>query len=366
MSFSRNVLVVTTSNIEGIRIIKYLKPVSTHTVAGINMFGDFLGSITDTFGGRSNTYQKQLESIYNETIEKLKYSTLQIGGNCIVGLKIDVSEISGKGKSMLMITAVGTAVEIEKQETNSNPVSHVDEKIEIVDSERMKILKEKKFVRNSIAENKLNLDDIVWDFITTYQMDDVYPYLIKRFSSRLGEFEFTNKSKEEFVDHLINYLGRIPEGKKLELVYTSIQTEKDPKLFYWLTKIVESLNLFDFEKVTELLKSDDFNIQKRGLKIATYDQSYYNSQDKQNLQNLSNYINENFPERGTRSTKKQLLSSKEKDVWNCECGKTNDTEITYCPNCFKDIYGFESNEIKPKRVCEILDEKIEFISYYIN
>ena len=41
-----------------------------------------------------------------------------LGANAVVGLKIEFDEISGKGKSMFMVTAYGTAViispEVEK------------------------------------------------------------------------------------------------------------------------------------------------------------------------------------------------------------------------------------------------------------
>ena len=104
-----DILVTTTSTIDGMLIKQYIKPISAHVVAGTNFFSDFFASFSDVFGGRSNTYQRQLSSIYTESIEILKQSAYQIGANCILGLKVDLDEISGKGKSMFMITATGTA-----------------------------------------------------------------------------------------------------------------------------------------------------------------------------------------------------------------------------------------------------------------
>jgi len=111
----KDVLVVTTSSVDGLKVKRYLKPVSAHIVAGTNLFNDFLGGLTDVFGGRSYTYQKQLRSLYEEAIERIKFAAYEIGANCIVGLNIDMDEISGKGKSMFMLTAVGTAVILEKE-----------------------------------------------------------------------------------------------------------------------------------------------------------------------------------------------------------------------------------------------------------
>jgi len=114
----------------------------------------------------------------------------------------------------------------------------------------------------------------------------------------------------------------------------------------------------------ELLNSDNFRTKKRALRIVTYNKPYYNTQDIQELQHIRSYIQQAFTERGTRTTKKQLLSSKEKEVWTCECGKTSDID-TYCNGCGQDIYGFKQNEMKPADADNYIGEKIELISEYI-
>ena len=92
----KDVLITTTSTVDGLKIKKYLKPVSAHIVAGTNLFSDFFASFSDVFGGRSNTYQKQLASLYNEATERIKFAAYEIGANYIVGLNIDMDEISRK------------------------------------------------------------------------------------------------------------------------------------------------------------------------------------------------------------------------------------------------------------------------------
>jgi len=124
MPTPKDILVMTTSAAEGLKIKRYLKPVSAHIVAGTNLFSDFLGGLTDVFGGRSQAYQKQLTSLYNEAIERIKYAAY--------GLTIDMDEISGKGKLMFMLTAVGTAVIIEKEITGKSILPESDEKLENV------------------------------------------------------------------------------------------------------------------------------------------------------------------------------------------------------------------------------------------
>jgi hypothetical protein len=62
-----------------------------------------------------------------------------------------------------------------------------------------------------------------------------------------------------------------------------------------------------------------------------------------------------------------LLSSKEKDVWICECGKVIDIAYKYCHSCEKDIYGFRATElaIHPPAVREYIKQKIDVIRYYL-
>ena len=63
--------------------------------------------------GGHQSYQKQLISIKDEVLKRLKDEATVLGSNGIVGLRIDFDEISGKGKTMFMVSALGTAVQIE-------------------------------------------------------------------------------------------------------------------------------------------------------------------------------------------------------------------------------------------------------------
>lgn len=114
----------------------------------------------------------------------------------------------------------------------------------------------------------------------------------------------------------------------------------------------------------ELLKIDNFKINKYAIKIVTYDKNFYTNDDILNLKSIQTYINENFTERGNRTTKKQMLSSKEKEIWICECGKSNDEE-TYCLGCGQDIYGFKQSEVSAKEAIDEIKNKISLIQEYL-
>ncbi|MFA6702830.1 MAG: YbjQ family protein [Dysgonamonadaceae bacterium] len=363
MANPKDVLAVTTSSLDGLKIKKYLKPVSAHIVAGTDIFSDFFASLSDVFGGRSGTYQRQLNSLYNEAIESVKYAAYEIGANCIVGLKIDMDEISGKGKSMFMLTAVGTAVILEKETSEEKNKLKSDEKLENVSVDRVNILRRKKTIIEKANSGSLNLTDDIWNFITINQVDEVFPFLMNKFSGAIFTEQSSSEISEKFYRLLVGYVDSFPEEIKLELLYKGIKEENE-QIALKLSEIIEELNLFDFKHNMELLKSENFQTQKRAIRLVTYDKLFYNKQDIQDLQTIRNYIQKTFSERGTRTTKKQLLSSKDKDVWICECGKTNDIG-EYCSGCGQDIYGFKQNEIKPQKADKHIEQKIELISEYL-
>lgn len=360
MANPKDVLVVTTSSVDGLTVKKYLKPVSAHVVAGTNLFSDFLGSFTDIFGGRSQTYQKQLVSLYNEAIDRVKCAAYEIGANCIVGLKIDMDEISGKGKSMFMLTAVGTAVIIENEVVAKNTSIKTDEKLENVGVERINVLRRKKAIIEKANSDSLSLDEDIWDFVTTNEVYEIFPFLLKKFLEVLTYEQSSKANSDKFYNLFVVYIDGLPDQKKLDLLYEGI-AEQNEEIALKLCAIVKKLNLFEFDRSMELLKSDNFQIQKYGVRVVSYDKPFYNKQDILDLQEIKKHIHITFLERGTRTTKKQLLSSKEKEAWSCECGKINDIGA-YCSVCEQDIYGFKQNEIKALDIERYIQQKIELIS----
>lgn len=360
MSRSRDILVTTASTIEGYKILNHLKPVSANVVAGTNLFSDFFASFSDVFGGRSNSYQKQLEAIYQEVIEKLKISAFEIGANSIIGLKVDIDEISGKGKSMFMVTAMGTAVISDYNENNVNKDT-AKPKPQTVSIENVKILQRKREIINQATSNNLKLDEDIWNFITTNRVSEIYEFIIDHLRM------LKEKKSEAFptsYDLTLNYLDSFPDDIKSQLVYESIIKELNYELIDNLCEIVNKFHLLDFYYIKQIIESADFKKQKLALKLLRFDKFYYNKEDVEQLQSFRSLIEDKFQEKGTYTSKKGLFSSKEKDVWVCECKTTNEIN-SFCKNCFKDIYGFTAHETSPPVAIKAIEEKISLISELI-
>lgn len=107
-------LVTTTPSVEGKRVKKYLGLVSGKAIMGANIFKDFFAGIRDIVGGRSVAYEKELRKAKELAIEEMIQASVALGGNAVIGVDLDYETIGGGSGNMLMVSASGTAVEIEE------------------------------------------------------------------------------------------------------------------------------------------------------------------------------------------------------------------------------------------------------------
>ncbi len=107
-------LISTTDNIEGRKIVKYHGLVAGEAILGANIFKDFFASIRDIIGGRSASYESELRKAKDIAIQEMTQQAKELGANAIVGVDLDYETISaGSGTSMMMVSANGTAITLE-------------------------------------------------------------------------------------------------------------------------------------------------------------------------------------------------------------------------------------------------------------
>jgi len=106
-------IITTTNNLEGKKIVKYLGIVSGEAILGANIFKDFFAGIRDIVGGRSAAYEKELRQAKSIALQEMEEQARSIGGNAVLAVDLDY-ETLGQGGGMLMVTASGTAVIIEE------------------------------------------------------------------------------------------------------------------------------------------------------------------------------------------------------------------------------------------------------------
>jgi uncharacterized protein YbjQ (UPF0145 family) len=105
-------IVTTTPGIDGRRITRYLGIVTGEAILGANVFKDLFAGIRDIVGGRSATYERELQRARDIALKELTERAGVLGANAVVGVDLDY-EVLGQGNGMLMVSASGTAVVVD-------------------------------------------------------------------------------------------------------------------------------------------------------------------------------------------------------------------------------------------------------------
>jgi uncharacterized protein YbjQ (UPF0145 family) len=104
-------IVTTTNSIEGHRITAYRGIVVGEAIMGANVVRDIFAGITDIIGGRSGAYESKLGDARETALRELQEKAVLLGANAVVGVDLDYEVV---GQSMLMVSASGTAVTVER------------------------------------------------------------------------------------------------------------------------------------------------------------------------------------------------------------------------------------------------------------
>ena len=104
-------IITTTPTVEGRQITEYHGVVFGEVITGINFVKDFFAGVRNIIGGRSGSYEEELNKARTNAMRELEDRAQRLGANAVVGVDIDY-EVLGTNNGMLMVTASGTAVTI--------------------------------------------------------------------------------------------------------------------------------------------------------------------------------------------------------------------------------------------------------------
>ncbi|MBM3515684.1 MAG: YbjQ family protein [Alphaproteobacteria bacterium] len=105
-------IVTTTGSIEGRRIVSYLGLVYGESIMGTNIFKDLFASVRDIVGGRSAAYEEEMGNARAHALAALEARAKRLGADAIIGVHLDTEAIGGDKRTLLMVSATGTAVKV--------------------------------------------------------------------------------------------------------------------------------------------------------------------------------------------------------------------------------------------------------------
>ena len=333
-------LITTTPTIEGRQIKAYLGAVNINIVIGTNFFSDFAASFTDVFGGSSGTYQRKMDLMYESAQNELIKKAKMLGGNAIVGFRTDFDEISGKGKSMFMLSATGTACIIEEQKQKDTATSKT-----FIDSVRLKEeLQKDEIIEKICSSPNYFTDEDDWNYLSEHPSKEIVSLLLKYRYIQLSD---ELKKKLEYIISQLDYDDAVeivypfyvdkynPPAEIVGEAYAQVDYSKR------FAPIIRNCMLFAPNRLLELL---DSNLEKT-LLVLDCEKQFYNNTDLECMLSICNML-DNLPDLGEKAVGKNGMFSKEKELYICQNGHKNDANEEYCTQCGKNIKGLNYEQAK--------------------
>jgi uncharacterized protein YbjQ (UPF0145 family) len=106
----------TTPTIPGYHIVKILGVVTGLTPRTRGVLGKFIAGIESVFGGEVTAFTTELEKAQMEALDRARRKAMNRGANALIGLDLETSDL-GSQMGVVVITATGTAVVIERDES---------------------------------------------------------------------------------------------------------------------------------------------------------------------------------------------------------------------------------------------------------
>ena len=105
-----NMLVVTTNDLPGYRVVRNLGMVKGLTVRSRSVVGNLGAAIQIFFGGNITVYTKLAEQTRQEAFDLLVKNAQSMGANAVLAMRYDANEIAA---AVTEVLAYGTAVVVE-------------------------------------------------------------------------------------------------------------------------------------------------------------------------------------------------------------------------------------------------------------
>jgi uncharacterized protein YbjQ (UPF0145 family) len=108
-----SMLVTTTHDIAGKRIVKTIGMVRGNTIRARHVGRDFMAGLKNMIGGEISEYTKMIAECREEALDRMIAQAVENGANAVVGVRFATSEMMEHAAELL---AYGTAVVVEDED----------------------------------------------------------------------------------------------------------------------------------------------------------------------------------------------------------------------------------------------------------
>ena len=115
------ILAVTTPELAGYRITRYLGIVAGEAIMGWVLGAEFLAGIQDLTGRGVTESEPEIQRARHTSIVEMTRRAQTWGANAVVGVALDL-EVLGQTGSIILVTATGTAVVVEPISADKPPM----------------------------------------------------------------------------------------------------------------------------------------------------------------------------------------------------------------------------------------------------
>jgi uncharacterized protein YbjQ (UPF0145 family) len=346
-------LFTTTSTLEGYEVEHYLGPVTAHVVIGTGFLADFFSAWTDFFGAKSRAYQNKLDEIERHTMTMLERKAQGLFANAILGLRVDFDEIAGAGKSMLMVTAMGTAVRVRgRRDVMSHPNS-------ISASDLQNAILRQDYLDKAKA-GKLYWNEEMWNYATQNAVIELAAPAVAHAVTRISEVAPYDKlGPQAWLERLGDFLGRLPQAVVEPIVYEAlISSNHAHRLAVYL---IRQLELLRPSRVLTGIASVELQHRVWFIQALSGDKSYWDEIDLHDLQAIQAVLPKAFSKAISIEEEKGMLG-RTKKVWRCLCGEQVSGDDPTCASCTRDRYGFAQGQLKPASAAELIGTRIRALN----
>lgn len=106
--------ITTTEKIIGQKILETKAAIFSEQVRSVNLLKDALSGLKSMFGGKSSAYEQEYRLGREGAIQELEAQAHRLGGNGIVGLRLNYSQLINSDIMLIVVTASGTVVKLER------------------------------------------------------------------------------------------------------------------------------------------------------------------------------------------------------------------------------------------------------------